>query len=360
MAEPTPDHNSCCYPSVPPLPSGRLRGIIPPLVTPLLEVGGDTTSTRKTAIDEVGTKKLIDHVVEGGCSAIFALGSTGEAPSLSHAMRKQFAGLCCRSVGGRLPVLVGILDTCLDEAVELAEVARRAGASALVLTAPYYYDGISQSELADYVRSVAARTNHMPLFLYNMPGLTKVWFEVETVRELMVSVPEIRGIKDSSGDVAYLGQMCELRDEHRPDDFSVLLGPEQLAVEALVTGQHGNVDGVVPSTANVEPRLLVSLYDACVRAAARRRGKHDGGGGGDDDDHDDDDYKRQEERLLKLLQILEVGSSSSPPWFAAVKCACAARGLLRDDAALAPPFPRCDESERKRIKQVLDDLDLDD
>ncbi len=69
-----------------------IRGIVPPLVTPLLD---------RDTIDVEGTKRLIDHVIDGGVAGIFILGTTGEAPSLSYRLRREFIELACRCVDQR-------------------------------------------------------------------------------------------------------------------------------------------------------------------------------------------------------------------------------------------------------------------
>ncbi|MBM4018661.1 MAG: dihydrodipicolinate synthase family protein [Planctomycetes bacterium] len=127
-----------------------LRGIVPPLVTPL--TGRDT-------LDEAGLERLIEHVLAGGVHGLFILGTTGEAPSLSHRLREQMVRCTCRAVAGRRPVLVGITDTAFIESVNLARTAADAGADAVVLAPPYCFPA-GQAELAEYIDHIAAE---MPL-----------------------------------------------------------------------------------------------------------------------------------------------------------------------------------------------------
>ena len=84
-------------PAKPPAP--RFHGIIPPLVTPL---------ENRDAIDVEGTERLLEHVINGGVHGLFILGTTGEAPSLSYRLRREFIQRVCQIVGDRVPVLVGI------------------------------------------------------------------------------------------------------------------------------------------------------------------------------------------------------------------------------------------------------------
>src|SRR4051794_26690728 len=100
-----------------------MTGIIPPLVTPLLDP--DT-------LDIEGLERLIEHVISGGVTGLFLLGSTGEGPSLSYALRERMIRESCRIAASRLPVLVCISDSSTWESVRLACTAANAGASAVV------------------------------------------------------------------------------------------------------------------------------------------------------------------------------------------------------------------------------------
>ena len=91
-----------------------LSGIIPPLVTPLLD---------NDVLDIEGLEKLIEHLIDGRVHALFVLGTTGEAQSLSYKLRVEMIKNTCRIVNGRLPVLVCISDTSIIESVNLARIA---------------------------------------------------------------------------------------------------------------------------------------------------------------------------------------------------------------------------------------------
>ena len=122
-----------------------IKGIIPPMITPLK---GDDQ------IDREGTVRLTEHILAGGVHALFLLGTTGEAQSLSYKCRYDFVELVCRQVAGRVPVLVGVTDTSLDESVKLAAHAAKCGAVAVVAAAPYYF-APSQQELIEYYTALA-------------------------------------------------------------------------------------------------------------------------------------------------------------------------------------------------------------
>jgi 4-hydroxy-tetrahydrodipicolinate synthase len=81
----------------PGLPAQPLRGIIPPMVTPLLDPG---------TLDLIGLERLIEHMIAGGVHGLFVLGSTGEGPNLSDRVRRELIHATCERVAGRVPVLV--------------------------------------------------------------------------------------------------------------------------------------------------------------------------------------------------------------------------------------------------------------
>ena len=294
-----------------------LKGIIPPLVTPLLD---------PQTIDREGTRRVIEHVLQGGITGIFLLGTTGEGPSLSYANRKEFIQLCSSIVQGRVPILVGITDPSFTETIQMVDCAKQAGATAIVLTAPFYFP-ISQPELLNYVRTVLESIGDMPLMLYNMPGLTKVWFELETLKEL-AKEQNIVGIKDSSGDLEYFAQLCELRRQLRPD-WTILMGPEHLTAKAIQLGADGGVNG----GANVEPELFVELCQAAIQGDAERVGK-------------------LQERIDAFQAIYRVGQGFR--FVVATKCAMSVRKLCSDVMAL--PFTSFSPSEQQQIRNVLDNL----
>src|SRR5690606_21238174 len=108
-----------------------------------------------------------------------------------------------------------------------------------------------------YIERIAAALP-LPLVLYNMPSLTKVWFEIETLHRL-ASLEQIIAIKDSSGDLDYFSRLIELK-RLRPD-WAVMMGPEALLGDALRQGGDGGVCG----GANLLPRLFVDTYEAFRR-----------------------------------------------------------------------------------------------
>jgi 4-hydroxy-tetrahydrodipicolinate synthase len=291
-----------------------MKGIIPPLITPL--VGRD-------ALDHAGLEKLIERLITGGVHGLFIIGTTGEGPSLSYRLRRELITETCRRVNRRVPVFVGITDTAFVESVNIARHSADAGADAVVAAPPYYLPE-AQPELLEYIRHLLPEMP-LPLFLYNMPSLTKVSFDIDTVRALQDET-QIHGIKDSSGNMVYFHRLCQLLKE-RPD-WSVLMGPEELLLDSVFAGGHGGVNG----GANIFPELYVALYDTAISSNVIRA--------------------RELHALVMRISatLYQVGRHSSAI-IKGIKCALSHLGVCDD--FMAEPFHRFRDVERNRIAEAL-------
>lgn len=297
-----------------------LQGIIPPMATPL--TGRDT-------LDQAGLERLLEHVLAGGVHGLFILGTTGEGPALSYRLRRELIERTCRQVKQRVPVLVGITDTSFVESVNLARHAADSGADAVVLAPPYYLPE-AQPELQEYLDHLVPELP-LPLFLYNMPPLTKVVIEPETIRHAMDN-PRILGLKDSSGDLPYFKTAAALLP-HRPD-WSLLIGPEEQLLDSLDLGGHGGVNG----GANVFPRLYVKLFEA-HRAGNLTRAR-----------------ELQAQVLRVSRALYHIGKHASAV-IKGIKCALACRGVCHD--FMAEPFHRFRAVERTLVEQRVKELEAE-
>ena len=294
-----------------------LTGVIPPMVTPLC--GRDE-------LDWAGLERLLEHILTGGVSGLFILGTTGEGPCLSYRLRRELIERTCRQVRGRVPVLVGITDSAFVESLSLAHYAATAGAAALVLAPPYYLPG-SQQELRDYLEHIVAELP-LPLLLYNVPTLTKVQYGMELLR-WAIDQPRIIGLKDSSGNMSYFREAAGLL-KHRPD-WSLLIGPEELLAEAVLAGGHGGI----PGGANLFPRLYRALYQAAHAGDLHLS-------------------QRLHGQVIRISDSLYHNGHDSASVTKGIKCALCCMGVCND--LLAEPFHRLHAEERARIQHCLPDL----
>ena len=297
-----------------------LSGVIPPMVTPLLETG---------ALDVAGTSRLVEHILSGGVHGLFLLGTTGEATDLPYDIRRELVGRVCADVAGRVPVLVGITDTVMDESLRLAEYAAECGADALVAAPPYYF-AAGQPELVDYYRNLADRIP-LPLFLYNMPAQVKVSISVPTVVEL-ASHPNIIGLKDSSGNIGYFNA-CRYAMRNNPD-FRIFIGPEEAMGEVVLMGAAGGVAG----GANLFPRTFVELYDAAVAK-------------------DVDRVRSIQDRVMHVSSLIYGVGHHNSSFVKGVKCALSLMGICSGN--LAAPREPFNAADRALIRSRLIELGVE-
>ena len=298
----------------------KFYGVIPPMVTPLAEDGG---------LDVEGVSRLVEHILAGGVHGLFLLGTTGEATDLPYAVRRELVQRVCGQVGGRVPVLVGITDTVIDESLRLAEYAADCGANALVSAPPYYF-AAGQPELVDYYRNLADRLP-LPLFLYNMPAQVKVSIDVQTVVEL-AKHPNIIGLKDSSGNIGYFNA-CRYAMRDRPD-FRIFIGPEEAMGEVVLMGAAGGVAG----GANLFPRTFVDLYDA---ATAK----------------DVDKVRSLQERIMHVSSLIYGVGHHNSSFVKGVKCALSLMGIC--SGTLAAPREPFNASDRAIVRERLVELGVE-
>lgn len=224
----------------------KIRGIVVPLVTPL---------TADERLDLDGLASLVEHVVTGGVHGIFILGTTGEGPNLSYAVRRDLIRESARLVGDRVPIYVGVTDTAFEESVQLGRLAADVGADAAVFAPPYYFP-LEGADLFHYTEAMV-RSLPLPSILYNMPSMTKTAFPVELLKRFVES-GRVVGIKDSSGDLGYYSEVCAL--SRGSDEVSTLIGPEALLIPSIALGGDGGVSG----GANVFPEVFVQAFNCAV------------------------------------------------------------------------------------------------
>lgn len=291
-----------------------LRGIIPPMVTPLLE---------NKALDSAGLRNLIEHLLEGGVHGIFLLGTNGEGPSLGYGLRKQLITEACKIVNHRVPVLVGITDTAFEATLEIAHHAQDEGADALVVAPPFYFP-LSEAEIINYFQELAPLLT-LPFLAYNIPSCTKLNLSVSVVKRAK-ELGAI-GVKDSSGDIDLL--YAYIKAFKDTPDFSVIVGNEIFLPETILNGGHGAVAG----GANVFPKLFVDLFEASLLK----------------DLHSIANLRK---KVLEVHETIYSLDNSPTQSIKAIKCALSVMGICDD--YMAQPLNRLDTDKRLQVKKYLD------
>jgi 4-hydroxy-tetrahydrodipicolinate synthase len=293
----------------------RLEGIVPPVVTPLAE---------DERVDGAALERQLERLLAGGVHGIYFLGSTGEQPALRDSERRRAIEIAKGVVRGRVPLVVGTMAGSTARAIENIQAAEAAGADAVAVTPPHYYPSHGPGEQLAHYRACAAAAR-VPVVIYNIPLTTKVMLSPETIATI-AALPNVVAIKDSSGDFThFLRILALLRD--RPD-FSCLVGSPPLIGAAVLFGAEGGVPGL----ANLDPALLVSLYDAARRGAV-------------------EEVYMLQSRVVRLMQVVSHGAP-----IACIKTALELMGVC-SARACAPTQPVTAEA-RDRIRELLREMEL--
>ncbi|SDS64130.1 dihydrodipicolinate synthase family protein [Microlunatus soli] len=220
----------------------KFHGIISTVVTPFDE---------NDAVDHGLLKQDVDYLVESGITAICATGSTGEGHTLSLEESVAVARTVIDAVGGRIPVISGIIQNSLAQAKRYGLALKDAGVDALQITPVHYVFAPSPEETVEYYRELGAEIG-LPIILYNVVPWALV--PVDTIELIGRAVPEVVAIKQSGGDMHLLGQLL-----HRTRDrFTILAALDDLHYPAFLMGAHGAL-AAIPT---VTPKLSVQLWDA--------------------------------------------------------------------------------------------------
>lgn len=221
----------------------EINGIITAMATPLTEEG---------PVNVAGVNQLVDHLINGGVSGLFVLGTNGEFYSLSKEQKLDLAKAAVNATDGRVPVYAGVGGINTEEVISLAKEMEPIGVTALSVITPFLIQ-LTQDELIEHYEKVAD-SSPLPVLMYNIPANTKLNLEPATVAKL-AKHPNIVGIKDSSGD---LNQMEEYLNVTKDEDFSVLVGSDSRILKALQLG----ATGAVAATSNVLTKTDVGIYNA--------------------------------------------------------------------------------------------------
>lgn len=225
----------------------RIEGIFTPHVVPLDAGGG---------IDEAELRRYLDWLIRSGVHGLYPNGSTGEFTRFSVEERRRIVRVACEVAKGRVPVLAGAAEADARETIRACETYAGYGARAVAIVSPFYYR-LSPESVFAYFREIAVNSP-IDVTLYNIPMFASP-IDVPTIRRLM-QFPRVVGIKDSSGDLAFLMRVIAAARAERAD-FSVLSGWEAVLVPALIVG----ADGGTNASSGVVPELTRKVYDL-VRA----------------------------------------------------------------------------------------------
>ncbi len=286
-------------------------GVGTALITPFKKDG---------SLDEAAITRLVKRQIDAGIHFLSPVGTTGEAPTLSHREKLRVVELVAEEANGRVPVLAGCGGYATREVIELAHDMEKAGATGLLSVTPYYNKPTPEG-LYQHYKAIAESTR-LPIVLYNVPTRTAISLDVATTARLS-EIPNIVGIK-SPGDLVLMSELVS----HTREGFLVLSGDDPVAVATMVVGGVG----VVSVASNEVPAEMVQVIELCEKGdfAAARKLHH---------------------WLLPLIQVNFAESNPIP-----CKAAMAAMGLIEEvyRLPLVPPSA----GAREKVMTVLQNLRL--
>jgi dihydrodipicolinate synthase len=193
--------------------------------------------------------EILEEQIAEGTDAIVAVGTTGEAATLTEDEHIEVVAHTVKVVNHRIPVIAGTGSNCTATAIDLSKRAEQAGADGLLLVTPYY-NKATQKGLYTHYKAIADAVS-IPCILYNVPGRTGMKIEPKTMADLYHNVKNIVGVKEATGDVGGTAELMRLVDE----DFLLYSGEDGIIVPLLSIGGSG----VISVLSNVAPRQTADI-----------------------------------------------------------------------------------------------------
>ena len=291
-----------------------IKGIIVPLLTPFED---DDT------LDLQAFESHINWLINRKVSALMPCGTTGEGPLLNYSEKTELIKAAIEISNQRVPVIAHIGGITTKETVSLAKFAESAGANAISVITPYFYK-LSHDALVIHYTTVAKAVPKLPVYLYTIPQRTTNDIDFETAKVIVDTCANIKGIKDSSGNLKKMMRFATLRR----GTFQVICGSDGLLLEALKLGALGGVSG----NANAFPEVVVNLYDDFIKGNLVAA-------------------QYQQNKLDTIREILQDGAN-----IALIKTALSSRGIEYNK--VRPPLINADSQSKNDILERLLFLNL--
>jgi len=217
-----------------------MKGVFPALVTPF---------DKKENVDEAAFRNLIHHVLPH-VDGLVPCGTTGEFPYLTREEQKHLVEIAVEEAGGK-PVIAGAGAPSTRQAIELARDAKEAGATACLIVTPYFLHPSDKGVYQHF--SEIARAVDIPILLYNIPQVMDAYLPRRVIEDL-ADIPNIVGLKDSSGNLTYTMEVLEFCG----DRIDVFIGHDEVVLNALA----GGASGMILASAQVYPEVWQQVFAA--------------------------------------------------------------------------------------------------
>ncbi len=273
-------------------------------------------------VDYDRAAQLAIRLIEQGNDGLVVTGTTGESPTLTDEEKLQLYRVLKEAVGDAI-VIAGTGSNDHEHTVELTQAASQTGVDGIMLVGPYYNKPSQEGFYQHFSR--AATVTDLPIIIYNVPGRTGKNIEADTVVRLAQNVSNIVAVKEASGDIKQISQICA----HKPEDFAVYSGDDGMTLPILAVGGVG-VISVVAHVASADMAEMI--------AAFHRR--------------DTERAWQLHHRLLPLFDAAFLPSGNPP----CIKRAVQICGF--DCGGLRLPLVEAGERDTQIIRQVCEDLGL--
>ena len=225
------------------------KGSFPALITPM----------RGGKVDEKAFERLVEWQIAEGSHGLVPVGTTGEAPTLSHDEHRRVVELCIATAKKRVPIIAGAGSNSTVEAIELTKFAKSAGADA-ALHSTGYYNKPTQEGLYLHFKAISDAVD-FPIVAYNVPGRTVADILPATLARI-AELKNVVGVKDASAKV----DRMSLHRIMIKKPFTYLSGEDGTA---LGFNAHGG-NGCISVTANIAPRLCAEFQNATLQGNWKR------------------------------------------------------------------------------------------
>jgi len=196
--------------------------------------------------------EMVDFFVEKGVDGVFPVSNVGEFIQISEEDKRSFVDAVIAASAGRVKVTPGISSPNPRQSIEFGKYCMRAGADAVVISAPYYFK--YPPEMVESFLASVAKGLDLPVILYNIP-LFAHEIPIDSLRRLL-EIDNIVAIKESSGSIANLQNILNLAEDMQRD-LRVMVGWEEMLLSSLIAGARG----CMVASGGILPELMTGVLD---------------------------------------------------------------------------------------------------
>ncbi len=219
----------------------RFKGIFTPLTTPYEDEHISPEKLREN-IEKYNAYDLSGYVV---------LGSTGESVYLSDTESEKLVETAKKAAAPEKTIIAGTAKESTQLTLEFTNRIADKGADTALIRTPSYMKSLMDEEALRIHYLTIADSSKIPIIIYHIPRSTGLSISSKLIADLSHH-PKIAGLKDSSGNVAFLGETIPQVHEN----FDILLGAASVFLPGLIMGASG---GII-TLSSIAPSLCLKLY----------------------------------------------------------------------------------------------------